>query len=169
MIIIAAAAGCAARRDQQVQSPWTPSSVERRGNLHLARPSDGNDVGAAERGAYERAKPVFDARCGKCHTHSGSSSDDHALSHFNMDDYPFGGHHADEPAESVRAVLGAKGSRPTMPRDQPGAVQGEELRLILAWADAYDQAHPHRSPQLGGEHVGTELDDDDRESREHSH
>jgi hypothetical protein len=30
-----------------------------------------------------------------------------------------------------------------MPRDGPGVVRGEELQLILAWADAYDRAHPN--------------------------
>lgn len=27
-----------------------------------------------------------------------------------------------------------------MPKDKPGAVEGDELALIAAWADAYDAA-----------------------------
>ena len=29
-----------------------------------------------------------------------------------------------------------------MPKDDKGAVKGEELELILAWADAFERAHP---------------------------
>jgi hypothetical protein len=29
-----------------------------------------------------------------------------------------------------------------MPADDRGGVSGEELEKILAWADAFDQAHP---------------------------
>ena len=59
-----------------------------------------------------------------------------------MDAYPFGGHHAAEITASIREVLGTTGKHPTMPRDDPGAVDGEELKLILAWADAFDKTHP---------------------------
>jgi hypothetical protein len=59
-----------------------------------------------------------------------------------MDSYPFGGHHADESGSVVRKVLSAPGGKPTMPSDDPGAVTGEDLTRILAWADAFEHAHP---------------------------
>lgn len=58
-----------------------------------------------------------------------------------MDGYPFAGHHAAMMSATIREVLGAAGSEPTMPRDKPGAVKGDELKLVLAWAAAYDRAH----------------------------
>ena len=45
-----------------------------------------------------------------------------------------------------------------MPRDKPGAVKGEDLRVILAWADAHDRARaspatePHKHDHGGHEH-----------------
>jgi len=104
-------------------------------------PRDGGAAAASAQVAYEKAGPIFAAHCASCHTSHGSKSSKNALKHFDMDSYPFGGHHADEVTASIRKVLGADGSKPTMPRDRPGAVQGEELSLILAWADAYDRAH----------------------------
>jgi hypothetical protein len=60
----------------------------------------------------------------------------------SMDGYPFQGHHAGEAGTVIRKVLGAAGGRkPTMPSDDPGAVTGEDLAKILAWADAFDRAH----------------------------
>lgn len=61
-----------------------------------------------------------------------------------MTRYPFGGHHAGEAGEAVRSVL----ENATMPSDDPGAVTGEDLNLILAWADAFTAAH--RSPAGAG-------------------
>jgi len=43
-------------------------------------------------------------------------------------------------------VLGVGGNaKPTMPSDDPGAVAGDELAKVLAWADAFDGAHPRKS------------------------
>lgn len=94
-----------------------------------------------ELAAYERASSIFESYCAKCHTTEGGKSSATALAHLNMDNYPFGGHHAHEVTVAVRKALGAAGSAPTMPADDPGAVRGEELRLILEWADAYERAH----------------------------
>jgi hypothetical protein len=96
---------------------------------------------AEERAAYDRARPVFDRFCASCHVRREGGRRTAALRHFDMSTYPFGGHHAGELASTIRHVLGADGSRPTMPRDDPGAVQGNDLALIRAWADAYDRAH----------------------------
>lgn len=93
-----------------------------------------------ELAAFERAKPAFERHCFRCHTTGGKRSKPKALAHIAMDGYPFGGHHADEAGETVRRVLGAGGSKATMPSDTPGAVTGEDLARILAWADAYDAA-----------------------------
>jgi hypothetical protein len=101
-----------------------------------------NDRAAAERVAYASAKPVFATYCAPCHASDGSKSTPGARRHFSMDTYPFGGHHSAEMGNEIREVLGAGGGKATMPKDKPGSVQGEELRLLLAWADAFDQAHP---------------------------
>lgn len=70
-----------------------------------------------------------------------------------MDGYPFGGHHADQISATIREVLGTTGERATMPRDRPGIVRGDELRLVLDWADAFARAHPaDRAHQHGGHH-----------------
>lgn len=92
--------------------------------------------------AFERAKPAFERHCFRCHTSAGKKSKAKALAHITMDAYPFGGHHADESGTVVRKVLGGGGGKPTMPSDDPGAVTGEDLARILAWADAFENAHP---------------------------
>lgn len=93
----------------------------------------------SEQEAYQRARPVFERYCASCHTSSGGKRA--ALRHFTMDGYPFGGHHAAQISATIREVLGASGQPATMPKDRPGAVQSEELRAILDWADAFDRAH----------------------------
>jgi hypothetical protein len=97
---------------------------------------------AAEMSAYQAAKPVFDGHCASCHTSSDKASKARkkALGHFTMDAYPFGGHHAGELGATIRKVLGVDGGKPTMPKDDPGAVEGEALELVVAWSRAYDAA-----------------------------
>lgn len=88
--------------------------------------------------AFAKAKPVFEKYCARCHTESAGKRT--ALKHFAMDAYPFGGHHASSMPGTIRNVLGQSGKRATMPKDKPGAVSGDELKLILDWADAVDRA-----------------------------
>jgi hypothetical protein len=99
---------------------------------------------AAEMAAYEAARPVLEEYCADCHT-TGSARPSRkqkaTLRHFSMDAYPFGGHHAHEMGDTMRKVLGVSGRKPTMPKDSPGAVTGDELALVLAWAEAWDAAH----------------------------
>lgn len=130
-----------------------------------------------EREAYAKARPVFETYCAKCHTTQGNGPP-MALHHFNMDTYPFGGHHADEITATIREVLGASGKPPTMPRDNPGAVKAKDLELILAWADAYDHAHPTAGTsetqhdhhhEEGDAHEHEDDHDHDHESDEHGH
>jgi mono/diheme cytochrome c family protein len=97
-----------------------------------------------EMAAYEEAKPVFETHCGRCHTAQGNKSSKAARSHFTMDTYPFGGHHASEISSEIREVLGVTGGKPTMPLDAPGALSKSELELVSAWADAYERAHPRK-------------------------
>jgi len=104
----------------------------------------------SEQEAYGRARPVFQQYCAICHTRASNKRG--ALRHFSMDTYPFGGHHADQMATTIREVLGTTGKRATMPRDRPGIVQGEELRLVLDWADAFDRAHPAAPAHQHGGH-----------------
>ncbi len=98
------------------------------------------DAAREEPLAFQSAKPILESHCGRCHTSQGTKTSKGALKHFSMDSYPYGGHHADELSKTIRKVLGADGSRPTMPKDKPGAVKGKDLELILAWADAQAQA-----------------------------
>jgi hypothetical protein len=96
--------------------------------------------------AYEAAKPVFERHCFRCHTTAGKKAKRKSLEHLTMDSYPFGGHHEGDAATVIRKVLGVGGqSKPSMPSDDPGAVVGDELAKVVAWADAFDGAHPRKS------------------------
>jgi hypothetical protein len=97
-------------------------------------------VSVEEREAFARARPVFARYCFKCHTAAGKKHSRTALRHLSMDGYPFGGHHAATVGDAVRETLGAGSEKPTMPGDAPGAVKGDDLALITAWADAFDRA-----------------------------
>ena len=114
----------------------------------VAYAHQGHGVGHApkptpeEIAAFESAKPAFERHCFRCHTSAGKKAKPKALAHISMDRYPFGGHHADESGIVVRKVLGGGGGKPTMPSDDPGAVTGDDLSQILAWADAFERAHP---------------------------
>ena len=110
------------------------------------------DLLVAERAAYEKAKPVFAKWCAKCHTKGGKMAAAKKLDHFDMTTYPFLGHHAMEIGKQVRKSLGIDGGKPSMPFDKKGAVTGNELALIAAWADAFDAAHD------GGAHEGHKRD-----------
>ena len=103
---------------------------------------------AAETAAFEKAKPVFEKHCARCHSKDGKSTSIKKRGHFDMTTYPFAGHHAMEISKEIRKSLGLSGKKATMPADKKGAVQGEELELIKAWADAFDAAH------AGGAHEG---------------
>lgn len=107
-----------------------------------AAPSAQVDPSVAERDAYDRARPAFERHCARCHASDGDKAKRGSLKHFNMDGYPFGGHHASEIGQTVREVLGGTGLQPSMPRDNPGAVTGEDLAVMLAWADAFERAYP---------------------------
>jgi mono/diheme cytochrome c family protein len=100
-----------------------------------------------ERAAFETAKPAFERNCFRCHTSAGKKSKRKAMQHLAMDGYPFTGHHANEVGKVVRKALGVGGrGKATMPSDDPGSVTGADLRLIVAWADAFDRAHPSPAP-----------------------
>jgi len=99
------------------------------------------DVSTDEQDAYERARPVFEKYCTKCHSPSSPGADSMAIEHLDMGAYPFKGHHAAEAGAEVREALGASGEPATMPDDEPGAVKGAELDVVLAWAAAFDRAH----------------------------
>ena len=103
---------------------------------------------AAEMRAYENVKPLVEKYCASCHTKGRKGAKASTLKHFETTTYPFGGHHAMEVGKNVRKVLAIGGGKPTMPKNKPGIVQGEELALFAAWADAFDASHE------GGAHDG---------------
>jgi hypothetical protein len=96
---------------------------------------------AAEQAAYEKAKPVFDKWCAKCHVQGAKLATEKKLDHFDMTAYPFKGHHEMEIGKTIRKSLGIDGSKPTMPFDKKGAVKGDELAAIDAWSKAFDASH----------------------------
>ena len=103
---------------------------------------------ATETTAYDRAKPVFEKHCAGCHSKGQKGAKAKPLGHLDITTYPFGGHHATEVGTTVRTALGIGGGKPTMPKGKAGAVAGDELALVAAWADAFDAAH------AGGAHEG---------------
>lgn len=115
------------------------------------------DLLAKEKLAYEAVAPVFAKHCASCHEKGKPKAAAKKLEHFDMSSYPFGGHHAMEIGKEIRHALGIDGGKPTMPKDKPGAVKGDELALIAARADAFDTAHEggaheHHDDHGGGHH-----------------
>lgn len=111
-------------------------------------------IARAEQEAWAAAKPVFDKHCARCHTQTGAKKKKSALKHFDMTTYPFGGHHAGELGEEIREVLGVDGKKATMPADERGAVQGEELDLVVKWSKAFEAAHAAGLHEHHGGHGG---------------
>jgi hypothetical protein len=107
---------------------------------------------ALETAAFEKAKPVFEKSCAKCHSKGAKLATAKKLGHFDMTTYPFGGHHAMEISGAIRKSLGIDGSKPTMPFDKKGSVKGDELALIAAWADAFDASHKGGAHEGHGDH-----------------
>lgn len=114
---------------------------------------------AQEKSAFELAQPIFKKHCARCHEKGNKKAKPKILKHFDMTSYPFGGEHADEMGKEIREVLAIGGGKATMPMDKPGSVEGDELALIAAWADAYDKAaaggaHEMAESAEGGESSG---------------
>jgi ribosomal protein L12E/L44/L45/RPP1/RPP2 len=116
------------------------------------------DLMAVEMAAYEAAKPVFEDQCGMCHTpEEGRKKPKKGVGHFSMAGYPFGGHHSAELGQTIRVSIGGTDKAATMPQDDPGSLEGKDLELLLAWADAFDAAAAakvgyHANPDHGHEH-----------------
>jgi hypothetical protein len=111
----------------------------------------------AEADAFAKAKPVFDEFCSACHLQGERNATQKKLDAFDMTSYPFTGEHAGEMAAEIREVLGIGGGKATMPKNKPGAVQGEDLEAIAAWADTFDASHEGGAHEgiPGHEHHGT--------------
>jgi hypothetical protein len=109
---------------------------------------------AAEKAAFELAEPVFRQHCARCHVKGAKKASRKTLDHFDMTSYPFGGDHAHEITHEIREVLAIGGGKATMPEDRPGAVQGDELSLIAAWAEAHDKAEAGRAHEGRGDGAG---------------
>jgi mono/diheme cytochrome c family protein len=101
---------------------------------------------AAETGAWDTAKPVFEKYCSGCHTDGGKKASKKKLDHFNMSTYPPGGHHTATIGFTIREVLGQAGKKATMPYGKAGSVQGDDLATIIAWTNAWEAA------EKGGAH-----------------
>ena len=108
-----------------------------------ARNAPGRTVTTEERAAFAAAKPALDKHCARCHTSGGRKAKPKILKHFDLTRYPPTGHHAHETGAVVRRVLlgdRGKGTKPTMPADDIGAVTGEEQKRIVEWTEAIDRA-----------------------------
>lgn len=145
-IAAAVPSGCAGRQQPQAGTPAEHTHGHGEEHADTARAgAPGHRHGSAdaselsETEAHARARPVFERYCGKCHT--TRSENDSALQHFEMDGYPFGGHHAGDIGQRIRSALGQDGAPATMPKDRPGVVQNEDLEVILDWAAAFDRTH----------------------------
>jgi mono/diheme cytochrome c family protein len=138
--LVVALAACGGK---SAPPPAAPAPVEKPAEKP-AEPT--GDLAAAETAAWEAAKPVFEKYCASCHTKDGKKAAKKKLDHFDMTSYPFTGHHAETIGFTIREVLGVTGKKPTMPFDNKGAVQGDELALIVRWADAWQAAHPNAKP-----------------------
>ncbi len=131
------------------------------------KPAISEDFLAVEVAAYQSARLVFEEECGGCHTpDSTRKKPKKAVAHFSMGSYPFAGHHQSELGRSIRMAIGGTGKPATMPKDAPGSLAGEDLKVLLAWADAFDMA-----AEAGvGYHAGNERTDDDmKEASKHEH
>jgi hypothetical protein len=159
IVFVALTLGCAPR-DVVPSAPEHPANPNATTRPHPAATGTPEQQ-AAELAAYQKAKPVFDKFCAKCHATSGAKSSAKKLGHFDMTSYPFGGHHADYVGLAVRQTLGVEGGKEaTMPDDDPGAVKGADLDAIVAWSRAFDDAHP-------GAANHRDDDDDDGDKGKH--
>lgn len=114
------------------------------------------DLLAAETAAYDKAKPVFTKYCASCHVKGGKKANAKKLKHFDMTTYPFGGEHAKSIGNEVRITLGLDtAKKPSMPKDKPGSVKGDDLAAITAWTEAW------RAAGQGGVHPADPADKDD--------
>ena len=96
-----------------------------------------------EEAVWQLARRVLDKHCVDCHSRGGPKASSRTLDHFSFDEYPPGGHHADEMGKAIRRALGAdsKGGRPMKPHDEL-TLRPEERDLLLAWSRAFDAAQP---------------------------
>jgi hypothetical protein len=104
------------------------------------KPDSTPELLAAETAAYDKAKPTFRKYCSACHSRDGKKAAKKKLDHFQLDSYPFGGHHTATIGFTIREVLGISGKKATMPYDKPGSVQADDLAPVKAWADAWEAA-----------------------------
>ena len=89
----------------------------------------------AEQDALALAKPVFKKYCVRCHMYGANDKA------FKKLDANTGLDTIDATkVDKIRVVLGGADKPPTMPKDRPGEVKGDELALVMNWTDAYSRA-----------------------------
>lgn len=141
-----------AQPDKKLKNPYMGTRMLECGSeihdhhqgAHGSNASEADKLAAAEKTAYDAAKPVFEEHCSDCHTSTEKPSKKRkkALEHFVMDSYPFTGHHAAEIGKNIRKALGIDGDEATMPKDDPGGLKEAELELIAVWSHTFDATHP---------------------------
>ena len=142
LLVLAAACGSKSKPDTTEPTPAAPdagaAAVEAAPPDAAPAPDPKEEALAAEKTAYDAAETVFLSACGNCHIQGGVKATQKTLARLDLTSYPFTGDHASP--EAIRKVLGIDGSKPTMPKNKPGSVQGDDLAAIQAWANAADAA-----------------------------
>lgn len=117
------------------------AAIEAEMDAAVARMTQLDERREAELAAYQAAKPVFVKYCGACHSATGNKTSPSKLEDFDMSSYPFDGKETDDIDDVISVTLGLRGTKATMPKNKPGSLNGEELQLIVDWAEAYDSNH----------------------------
>jgi uncharacterized membrane protein len=141
-LVVVVLAGCGTPA-----TPKAPSAVpiDAGGETPAAAPVVSQaELDAAERVAFDRAKPVIDRYCSACHTKRGKKKTQKRLDAIDFSKYPPTGRYAKIVGGAVRDVLGQSGVPATMPFDRKGAVVGDELAAVMGWVDAWAHAHHER-------------------------
>jgi mono/diheme cytochrome c family protein len=127
--------------DTEAAAEAQNAAIEAEMDAAVARMAQLDERREAELAAYQAAKPVFVKYCGACHTATGNKTSPSKLEHFDMSSYPFDAKQGDGIDDAIRVTLGLRGTKATMPKNKPGSLTGEELQLIVNWAEAYDSNH----------------------------
>jgi hypothetical protein len=105
-----------------------------------------DDTSVTEVSAYLDARDAFERHCFRCHA-SSEGGNKKALERLDMTRYPFAGRRAGDAGRAVRRALGAAGAKATMPKDDPQSVVGDDLAVLLKWAEAFDAGRPPPPPK----------------------
>ncbi len=105
---------------------------------HVASSSTGAPRVEGELAAYERARPVFERECKRCHASGTRLTSTAAMGGVDMSRYPFGGGTPTEVARRIGVSIGLFGRGATMPPTRLPGLRGEDAALVAAWIAAVE-------------------------------